>query len=214
MLWLWIFLGMLSAGMAAWLAALAMVCISARKPRKPGKADCGIVLGAKLRPDGSMTTTLQNRVQAAAQAYGNGLIGHILVCGGRGEDYGGVTEAQAMASALMARGIPAARILTEDSSRDTRENLRNAKAILESHGFATVLLITSDYHIARALRIARDMGISAQGLPTPSPVRRSSYWRARFREVLGWCLYFRTTISARCAHRFRLRDSSSKPIAK
>ena len=91
-----------------------------------------------------------------------------------------------MADWLIAQGVPAADVLAETASGDTRENIRNAVALL-GHAPERVLIVTSDYHVPRAVQVARDQGLQAWGMSAPT---LPEYWlKNRAREALGWGKY-------------------------
>jgi uncharacterized SAM-binding protein YcdF (DUF218 family) len=123
------------------------------------REDVVIVLGAGLQGE-SVSRPLAHRLDAAIAYWQQNPDAYLIVCGGLG--YRAViTEAEAMARYLIARGIPEERILLEDRSTSTYENLSFAKEILDEHfldGFRAVL-ITNDFHIYRAVRTAWDLGL-------------------------------------------------------
>ena len=129
---------------------------------------------------------LRARLDQARQAYAQGLGGKILVCGGKGTDET-VPEAEAMAAYLKAQGVPDEDILLEQDSRNTRENLRFAKRIMEANGYQTCVLVTSDSHMARARLLARQEGLSATGSRAKS--EGPGAWLSRMRECLSWIKY-------------------------
>lgn len=174
---------------AMFLLVFLAVCVCARLPRSAGRADCLIVLGARVRPDGSLSQTLQNRCAAAAQAWRRGAAGVVIVCGGRGRDEP-VAEATAMAACLRGMGIPDATVLEEGKSVNTIENLRYAKAIMDGFGLRSAAVVTSDYHLTRALWIARDLGLPARGISAHGPRRMHRILKARLTEAISWLLYF------------------------
>ena len=96
-------------------------------------------------------------------------------------------EAVAMAAYLKARGVPGEDILLEAQSRNTRENLRFAKRIMEANGYQTCVLVTSDYHMMRARMLAGQEGLSV----TCSRARSDwpGIWFSRVRECLSWIKY-------------------------
>lgn len=67
---------------------------------------------------------------------------------------------------LISRGVPADRILREEASTSTYENLTNAKALLDERSArpCRVALVTSDYHVYRASRLAKAAGLDASHL--------------------------------------------------
>ena len=180
-------------GAAVGIALLSAVCICALIPRRPRKADCIIVLGAKVHPDGRMSNCLLYRCESALEAWRQGIAPHIIVCGGKvGAEP--VEEARVMAAWLRENGVPEAYVHIEDASPDTRANLVNARKIMNDCGFGTAAVCTSDYHAARALWLARDAGIPAAGISARSPSTLRSFILGRCREVVGWVLYFLTII--------------------
>ncbi|MCL2491576.1 MAG: YdcF family protein [Coriobacteriia bacterium] len=86
----------------------------------------------------------------------------LIVCGGQGpqED---IPEAITMKRYLEQRGIPADRIIVEDRSTSTFENLTFAREILKKQigDEFTSVLITNDFHVYRATRIARSAGVES-----------------------------------------------------
>lgn len=77
------------------------------------------------------------------------------------------TEAEVMRELLIARGVPENLIRLEDRSHITLENVRNACALLGEG--KRVALVTSDYHMARALDDCRRAGLDALGICAMTP---------------------------------------------
>jgi len=182
-----------ATGTAVAVIAFAAICIAAKYPYTATAADCAIVLGTKMLPNGMPTVTMQNRVNTAAQAYKNGMVRCLILCGGLAECYGGISEAQAMKNALLTEGIPDEAMLQDELSVDTEDNLLKARCIMEKTHLKTAIIVTSDYHMARALRLAKDMHIPACGIAALSPTG-IGFWKARLRELLGWGLYSRNKL--------------------
>lgn len=179
------------AGAAALFFCLlyALVCICARRKHDLHAADCIVVLGAKVHPDGRLSKTLLWRCDRAWELWRDGFAGELIVCGGRGGNEP-CTEAQAMAARLAEAGVPRARIHLEDKSVNTRENLINARRIMAECGWRRAILVTSDYHLQRALWLARDLGMDVCGAAAKSNPRPLKRVKARLRECLSWMLYF------------------------
>jgi len=121
--------------------------------------DVVIVLGAGVNGE-RVSRPLAHRLNTAIAYWEQNTDAYIIVCGGLG-NRAIITEAEAMARYLIARGVPSTRILLEERSTSTYENLVFAKEILESHfpdGFSA-LLITNDFHIYRAVHTARYVGL-------------------------------------------------------
>ena len=132
------------------------------------RADYLLVLGAGLR--GSRPTqVLVNRLERARKYLLRYPGSKAILCGGRGrmED---VSEARAMRDWLAARGISSGRLIMEDRSRTTKENLRNAAALLGEKGkTATLALLTSEFHLFRAGYYAGKSGLKPGLFSAPSP---------------------------------------------
>lgn len=87
------------------------------------------------------------------------------------------------------RGVDPAHIHVEDRSRDTSENLKNAREIMRKNGWESAVIVTSDYHLQRALWIARDLEIQACGIAAQSPRPFFTWTKNRLREAVSWGLY-------------------------
>lgn len=116
-------------------------------------ADCIIVLGSNK--------AVKYRVPAAIDAYKAGRANRIMLCGGTLLDSAPEkrTEAELMRKALTESGIPEERIILENSSRNTVENIRFGLVELQRafglNRVHKVLLVTTAYHMRRSLAIAR-----------------------------------------------------------
>lgn len=84
-----------------------------------------------------------------------------------------------MAALVRALGSPVS-IGTEDKSSSTRENALFARPLI--HG--PVALVTSDYHMYRALRVFRKAGIDCTAVPAPDAMKRSAHWSGRWPAFL------------------------------
>lgn len=119
-------------------------------------ADAVIVLGAGVNGT-TPSVALQTRINAAA-AY---LTAHpdvpAVLSGGQGPGEA-ITEAQAMFNALTAQGIDPERLILEEASTNTRENLENSLALLGEAAQGTVAVVTNDFHMARVRLLLTDCG--------------------------------------------------------
>jgi uncharacterized SAM-binding protein YcdF (DUF218 family) len=102
------------------------------------------------------------------------------------------TEAQVMQKALVAKGLEASRILQEEASTSTAENLAFSAHLLQDHGIAAdqpMAVVTSDYHGIRAMHLGARQGLTQlQLVPAPTPIRyRYHLWmREYFAAALSW----------------------------
>ena len=112
--------------------------------------DFVVVLGAGLMGGRRVSPLLASRLERGRSVYEslnaeNGPM--LIVSGGKGSDER-LSEAEAMANYLVERGFPADRILKEDQSRTTEENLVFSAALMRRNrpeGYRCVV-VTNDFH--------------------------------------------------------------------
>lgn len=130
------------------------------------KLDYIIVLGAQVRGD-RITKSLKQRLDSAYEyaIANNDTV--IIVSGGRGPGEN-LTEAAAMERYLVQRGIDSSRIVKEDKSTSTKENLNYSKAIIKDDR-DSVGIVTNGFHVFRAVKIAKKCGFSnVSGIAAPT----------------------------------------------
>lgn len=134
--------------------------------------DAIVVLGGSVAPASPPTrntprlTAASDRLWQAARLYHDGVSRRIIVSGGSFATLEGnksAPEAEAMRIFLLDLGVPSDAIVLEGQSRDTIENIQNVRTIVKD---GRVLLVTSAYHMLRAMRIATAAELHA----TPYPV--------------------------------------------
>ena len=127
--------------------------------------DYVIIHGAGLLRGDQLSRLLRDRVDKAIQVYRKDPTPPKLIpSGGKGGDET-ISEAEAMRRYLLQQGIPEEDILLEDRSATTLENLRFSKQILAAReGRKYTDLVTSNYHVYRALRYCRRIGLSCTGV--------------------------------------------------
>ena len=123
-----------------------------------------IVLGCQVRSDGTPSRMLQDRIQAAYD-YLSVHEEAVCVASGGQNDNEPISEAACIRNTLAARGIDPDRILLEDRSRSTEENLRFTAEIIRQQGLNPRVAIASDnFHQLRASVWARRCGLEAESL--------------------------------------------------
>ena len=148
--------------------------------------DAIVVLGAQVKPDGTLSLQLQWRLDAAFEAWKKEP-GLIVACGAQGANEP-EPEAHAMRDYLVGKGVPQESILIDDASFNTRQNIRNAARLLSGHNAQRVLIVTSDYHLPRAMALAEDEGLQATGVGAET---LPEYWIKNYgREALSWIKYW------------------------
>ena len=132
----------------------------------PANLDYLVVLGAGLRPDGTPSESLRLRLDAARDYLDANPETRCIVSGGQGLGETR-TESAAMHDYLIQQGVSENRITLESSSATTAENILYSRELLPSG--ASVGVVTNDFHLYRALRIAEKNGLAgAHGLAAPS----------------------------------------------
>ncbi len=152
--------------------------INGEKPKANGKYKYVIVLGAKVKRGAIPSKALAFRLDAAltyVKQYPNI---HIIVSGGQGPDED-ETEASVMKQYLIDRGFPESRIIVEDRSTSTYENLLNTKRIIGSD-LKGITIVSSDYHLARAKMLAEELHLKCDVIAAKTP--KSIEAKVRFRE--------------------------------
>lgn len=156
----------------------------------PVPFDALIVLGCRV-DGGKLAHAALRRVERAAAAYRE--LGAEVVIASGGKAWQGHLESDVFAEGLIARGVPASRVVREVESLTTRGNARYTARLLGEHQALRLGLVTCDWHMRRALSLFRRAGLTATPLPAAAPPRplRSVLWRgARERAASGldWVL--------------------------
>lgn len=134
-------------------------------PHRHRRYDAVVVLGAALMKDGTVTPLLANRVKRGIERWHQHPEAKLIMSGGQGSDEL-QPESHAMRAFALAQGVPEEAILVEDRSATTHENIAFSEALREKEGLVSegrLLVVSDDYHVFRALLIARALGIAADG---------------------------------------------------
>lgn len=158
------------------IAAVLVLCVAlsliagGAKSDAAGGGDYMVILGCGL--DGAAPgKCLLSRLDTAL-AYLNENTGTtVIVSGGQGNNED-VTEAQAMETYLVQHGISADRIIQENRSHSTYQNLVFSKEILDDRfgpGEKRIVLVSNDFHLYRAKFMAERLGYFVTTLSAPTP---------------------------------------------
>ncbi|MDB4979171.1 MAG: hypothetical protein JWM56_1357 [Candidatus Peribacteria bacterium] len=159
-------------------------------------ADCGMVFGAAVHAvigaDGTIMGDvsgpgIRRRVRTAADLYKKGQIQKLFMSGGKG-NASQASEAEIMRAEALKMGVPASRIVTEDLSRSTWENLKNTRPL--TAGCKTVIGISDRYHLARIRQLATQQGWRVLEI-YPASTHAAPYFELRsiLREGVGMVWY-------------------------
>ena len=128
-----------------------------------------IIPGCQIRKDGSLTPLLRARVDkalefASTQHEKTGKGASFVVSGGKGPDEV-ISEADAMRNYLLSLGVEDSRILKENKSRNTEENISfSAEIIKQEKENARIAFSTTNYHVFRTGNIAYKAGYDMEGI--------------------------------------------------
>jgi uncharacterized SAM-binding protein YcdF (DUF218 family) len=174
-----------------WFLAIQIYHYSRESYSQP--ADVAIVLGAAVwneRP----SPVFEERIKHAIDLYKSESVQAIIFTGGIGKGDRSA-ESQVAREYAILHGVPAEHVYYETRSRTTRENLQEAKRILDQRNLPNVVIVSDPLHMKRAVAIARDLGIAAQ--PSPTPTSRYRTWQSRLGFLLRETYYYASYLMRR-----------------
>lgn len=167
-------------------------------------AQAMVVLGGAMDPPDALRPwpnleSCADRVWHASRLYAAGKVPLVVLSGGSDMTRASQPEALAMRQLMLDLGVPAAAVVTEEHSRNTRQNAEMSAALLRERGIHKVLLVTSALHMRRAVKLFEQQGLEVLPVATDHEVGatngRLSYLpdanaldgsgRA-FKEILGY----------------------------
>jgi uncharacterized SAM-binding protein YcdF (DUF218 family) len=139
-------------------------------PIEQPKGDVLILLSAAADDEGGISYSSYWRARQAVLAWQTGGFKKIVVSGGGGP---GIMKF------LIAEGVPREAIVAEWRSTSTRENALETARLLQGMPGKRVLL-TSDFHMFRAIRVFRKLGIDVTPMVAPDVLHATEHWNGRF----------------------------------
>jgi uncharacterized SAM-binding protein YcdF (DUF218 family) len=178
--WLW----RLCVLLLLWLLGVAAWIIWVGDRDQAASADAIIVLGAAAY-DAKPSPVFEERIRHGLDLYRQGYAPKLIFTGGFGGARARFSESQVARRYALKQEIPADAILIETRSRTTRQNLVEAKVLMARHDMHKVIVVSDPLHMARALRLSRELGIDALASSTPSTRFRSFHtsWRFLVQEI-------------------------------
>ena len=132
-----------------------------------------VVFGARIYPDGRVSSMLGDRVETAVQLYLAGKVDKLLLSGdNRVKEY---DEPGRMMDYALARGVPAEDIQPDYAGRRTYDTCYRAREVF---GLTSAVLVTQEFHLPRALFTCERLGLDVVGVAADrqSYSRRSIAW--------------------------------------
>ena len=136
-------------------------------PARPAEAI--VVFAGGMGESGNAGEGYQERVKHAVDLYRSGAATRLLLVSGYTFVF---PEAEVMQDLAVAQGIPASAILTEKGGTNTFEHVQYVRGILEAHGLKRILLVSSPYHMRRAIWTFRKVAPEIDVIPSPVPNSR------------------------------------------
>ena len=122
-------------------------------------ADAILVLGARVWDDGEPSAILKDRLRTGVSAYEAGASDRLLMSGDHGQkDY---DEVNAMKDFAVEQGVPSEAVFMDHAGFSTYESLYRARDIFQ---VKSVIIVSQQYHLYRALYIANSLGLNAYGV--------------------------------------------------
>jgi vancomycin permeability regulator SanA len=146
-------------------------------PARAGRAPVAIVFGAGIRPDGTLTPLLRDRVELAVTLFTSGQVGALLMTGDHSRAHH--DEVDAMKAYAVGRGVPAMKVALDHAGFTTYDSCYRAHAIF---GVDRAIVVTTRFHTPRAVWTCRALGVRATGVGAPDFGRYDADtpgWRAR-----------------------------------
>jgi len=168
----------------AWLLGVAGWIIWVGDRDQAAPSDVIIVLGAAAY-DAKPSPVFEERIRHGLALYRAGLAPKLIFTGGFGGSGARFSESQVARRYALRHGVPEDAVLIETYSRTTRQNLVQARVIMQREGMQRAIVVSDPLHMARALRLCRELGIDALASSTPSTRFRSFHtsWRFLLQEV-------------------------------
>ena len=151
-------------------------------PKADGTNDYAIVLGARVKENGEPSLSLQYRLETAIEYLQKHPQVKVIVSGGQGKEEP-MSEAERMYTYLLEAGIAKERIIQEDASTSTYENLSFSKELLPE-GEKGLTIISSDFHLTRAQYLAEKLDLEVDVVPAQTPKSVEGKMRLRERAAL------------------------------
>lgn len=146
----------------------------------------GILLGAGVKNDGALSLVLKDRVDKTIELYENGSIKKILVSGDHGRK--NYDEVNAIKKYLIKHQIPDSIIFLDHAGFDTYDTMLRAQKVFRVDN---AIIISQEFHLARALYIARRIGIDAEAvIANKYKLNKWLILKLNCREVISKCKAF------------------------
>lgn len=178
---------MLLVGTAVVLSGLGLGLRVHRTGRRaasfPARPVTAVVLGARVHPDGTPSPALVDRVTVGVALLRDGRASRLLFSGGAPDAR--PTEAATMARLALELGAPPDALALEEESRSTFENAARCARWLSARGEQEILLVSCDFHLARAGAHFRTHGLTVWPVPSLRSLTTADRLMVTGKELAG-----------------------------
>lgn len=175
-MWLGVIMAALIFGVA-----LRVDRVGRRTPRFPNRPLTAVVLGARVHVDGSPSPALIDRVRVGVALLKEGRAQRLVLSGGSPD--GRPTEASVMKRLALELGAPEESLVLETKSRSTFENAAFTVPLLG--GEQEIILVSCDFHLARAMAHFRRRGLTVWPVPSPRALAPGARLLVTFKELMA-----------------------------
>jgi vancomycin permeability regulator SanA len=155
-----------------------------------------LILGAGVLPNQKPSQLLKARLNTGLRLFNEGKGDWFIVSGdNRTSNY---NEPKVMRTWLLNHGVPAELVVSDFAGKRTYDSLKRAKTVF---GINKIVIVTSDFHLARAMFLAKNMGLDAYGVTASTKImplsKFVSFWTREYiaRHLAIWDLWFPPNIT-------------------
>ena len=124
-------------------------------------ADAAVVPGNTVNQNGTPSSRLQGRLDAALVIFQAGRCKVIVVSGATGIE--GIDESEVMKNYLVKNGVPSDRIIQDSHGVNTAATAKNTAVALHLRGYSTVLAVSQFFHVPRLRLLLAAQGLNVVG---------------------------------------------------
>ena len=159
--------------------------ITAEEATKLENVDCVLVLGCGVKADGTPSDMRSDRIKRGIELYKQGAAPKIMMSG----DHGTKTydEVNTMKQIAVDAGIPSSNVFMDHAGFSTYESMYRARDVFAAD---KIIIVTQEYHLPRALYIAKQLGIEAYGVTSDYGNTYGGQSLRENREILARCKDF------------------------
>ena len=169
-----------AGGLSLWVWGQARgYLLSQEEAAALSDVDAILVLGCGVRPDGTPSLMLQDRLEMGLTLYEAGAAPKLLMCGDHSRaEY---DEVNAMKDYVVERGVPSEDVFLDHAGFSTYESMYRARDVFQAK---KILIVSQRYHLYRAIYDARALGLDAYGVAAEDIAYTGQLFREA-REILA-----------------------------